>query len=107
MDAITHALEEKQATDISVIDVSKFSPITDFFVVCTSGSTPQTRALMKEVEGSIEAIGMGTPPWQGKPESNWMILDLGSVIVHIMGLEERKRYSLEEMWERSSVTYHM
>jgi ribosome-associated protein len=52
-------------------------------------------------------LGYKTPNWQGKPESNWIILDLGNIIVHIMGLEERKKYSLEEIWEKSGITYHV
>jgi len=52
-------------------------------------------------------IGIKAPNWQGKLESNWIILDLGSIIVHIMGPEERKIYSLEEIWGKTAITYHM
>ena len=55
----------------------------------------------------LEKLGYKTRVWQGKPESNWLILDLGSIIVHVMGAEERKRYSLEELWEKTSITYHL
>ena len=89
------------------MDVSKFSSITDHFIIATSGSTPQTRALTQAVDEELEKLGYKAPAWQGKMESNWLILDLGSIIVHIMGSEERKRYSLEEIWEKTAVTYHM
>jgi ribosome-associated protein len=59
------------------------------------------------VDEGLEKMGYKAPKWQGKIESNWLILDLGSVIVHIMGAEERKRYSLEEIWEKTAITYHM
>jgi len=107
IESISKALDDKQAADIAVIDVSKFSPITDFFVIATSSSTPHTRALTNAVDEELEKMGYNAPKWQGKIESNWLILDLGSVIVHIMGAEERKRYSLEEIWEKTAITYHM
>jgi ribosome-associated protein len=93
--------------DISVVDVSKYSSVTDYFVVATSESSPQTNAITKSVDDALKKIGVNVPMWQGKLESNWIILDLGSTIIHIMGPEERKKYSLEELWEKTSVTYHI
>lgn len=89
------------------MDISKISSITDCFIIATSASMPQTVAISKAVEEGLRKMGYKAPKWQGKPQSNWMILDLGSAIVHIMGAEERKRYSLEEIWGRSGITYHM
>ncbi len=107
MESICDILDDKKAIDINVIDVSKFSPITDHFIIATSGSTPQTRALTRAVDEGLEKLGYIVPKWHGKIESNWLILDLGNIIVHIMGAEERKRYSLEEIWEKTAITYHM
>ena len=106
MEAIAEAIENKKAVDVDIIDVSKLSPVTDFFIIASSLSMPQTRAITKAVDEVLEDRGAATPRWQGKPESNWLILDLGSIIVHIMGEEERKKYSLEEIWGRSGITYH-
>lgn len=89
------------------MDVSKHSSISDYLVITTSLSTPQTRAMADAVEEGLKKIGIKAPAWQGKLESNWLILDLGSIIVHIMGAQERKKYSLEEIWGRSGITYHM
>jgi ribosome-associated protein len=90
-----------------VIDVSKFSAVGDFMILATSESSPQTRAISDAIEKDLMDLGYKTPNWQGKPESNWIILDLGNIIVHIMGLEERKKYSLEEIWEKSGITFHI
>ena len=100
-------MEDKKAEDISIIDVSKFSSITDRFIIATSGSSPQTRALMQAIDDGIDELGYQAPKWQGTIESNWVVLDLGSIIVHIMGAEERKKYSIEEIWEKAAVTYHL
>jgi ribosome-associated protein len=107
VESICDILDSKKAIDINVIDVSKFSSITDHFIIATSGSTPQTRALTNAVDEGLEKLGFIAPKWHGKFESNWLILDLGSIIVHIMGAEERKKYSLEEIWEKTAITYHM
>ena len=90
-----------------MIDVSKNSQVTDYFVIATSESGPQTRAISRAIDEGLVELGYNTPNWQGKMESNWIILDLGSIIVHIMGPEERKKYSLEDIWSRSGVTYHI
>ena len=90
-----------------MIDVSGVSSITDFLIIATSSSTPQTRALSKAVDEDLTKMGIAAPRWQGKIESNWLILDLGNIIVHIMGEQERKKYSLEEIWGKSGITYHI
>ena len=89
------------------MDVSKCSSVADFLVISTSLSSPQTRAMAEAVDEGLLKIGLRAPAWQGKLESNWLILDLGSIIVHIMGVEERKKYSLEDIWGKSGITYHM
>jgi ribosome-associated protein len=63
--------------------------------------------LTRAVDEGLENLGIKAPQWQGKIESNWLILDLGNIIVHIMASEERKKYSLEEIWEKTAITYHM
>lgn len=45
--------------------------------------------------------------WQGTKDSNWMILDLVNVIVHVMGEKERKKYDLEDLWGKSGIVYHL
>jgi len=96
-----------------VIDVSSagrsgnLSSIADYFIIATSASIPQTNAISKAMEDGLRGMGFKVPRWEGKAQSNWLILDLGSIIVHIMGAEERKKYSLEEMWGRSGITYHI
>lgn len=59
------------------------------------------------IEAGLLKLGLKAPAWQGKLESNWLILDLGSIIVHIMGAEERSRYSLEDIWGKTAVTFHI
>jgi ribosome-associated protein len=104
---ITKALEDKKALEISVIDVTKQPILTDFIVLASSGASTHLRALARGVDEALEKKGYVVPCWQGKHESNWLVLDLGSIVVHIMGEEERKKYSIEDIWGTTAVTYHM
>lgn len=76
-------------------------------IIATSASAPQTNAISKALEEELKKIGYSSVKWDGKVESNWLILDLGSIIVHIMGADERKKYSLEDIWGKTGITYHM
>lgn len=76
-------------------------------IIATSASAPQTNAISKVLEEELKKVGYSSIKWDGKVESNWLILDLGSIIVHIMGADERKKYSLEDIWGKAGITYHM
>ena len=101
------AADEKQAQDIKILDVKKITPITDFIVVCTGGSAPQLKAITGNIEDKVRKKGLKSLRGEGKVNSNWLILDLGMVIVHVMGEEERQKYKLEEMWGKKGITYHL
>ncbi len=108
VDKISAILDDKKALDVNVIDVSKSSSsLTDFLIIAGSMSSPHTNALAGAIEEGLRKMGYKVPAWQGKPESNWLILDLGSIIVHVMGPEERQKYRLEDIWSQSAVTYHI
>ena len=62
---------------------------------------------MQAIDDGIEYVGYKPPKWNGDVNSNWVVLDLGGIIVHIMGAAERKKYSLEEIWEKAAITYHL
>ncbi len=69
-------------------------------------SSPQLKAILESIEENIKKIAGKRPKGEGSINSNWLVLDLGDVIVHIMGEAERKRYNLEELWEKSAIIYH-
>lgn len=96
--AATYA-DEKQAEDISVLDLRGISSIADYFVVCTGGSTPHLKAIRREVDEKI-AIEHGVKPRaiDGNPESQWLVIDYVDVIVHIFHKDRRDSYSLEDLW---------
>ena len=97
---IADILVEKQAEDILILDLRALTPITDYFVICTGTSQRQLRALqqtiiesLKQGEAHLKAAGV-----EGTPESGWLLLDYGDVIVHLFEAETRAYYRLEELW---------
>ncbi len=97
---ITDILVEKQAEDILILDLQALTPIADYFVICTGTSQRQLRALqhaiyeaLKQSTGHLVATGV-----EGTPESGWLLMDYGDVIVHLFEAETRAYYRLEELW---------
>lgn len=104
---VAKGAENKKALDIEIIDVRKNSAVCNYFVVCSADSSPQMSAIADGIEESLSKKGLKVPMIQGKGDSNWMVIDLINVIVHIMGREEREKYSLEDLWGKSGIIYHV
>ena len=88
------------------MDVRKTSNLADFLIILSGESGPQLRAIEKAIDKSLREHKTKGFRWQGVAQSGWIILDLGAIVVHIMGQEERDYYNLEELWEKGSVIYH-
>lgn len=93
------ALRDRLAENIRVLDVSDVSTIADYFVIATGNATPHLRALADEVdiacknEKKAKLLRRG-----GTPESGWVVLDFGIVVVHLMTPALREFYTLEQLW---------
>ena len=103
---ISKAAEARQAIDLKVLDVSKTSKIVDYLIICSGESSPQLRAIEKEIDKQLRANKIKSFRWQGLVTSGWLVLDLGSIVVHVMGVAERAYYNLEELWGKEAVVYH-
>ncbi|MDO8751118.1 MAG: ribosome silencing factor [Dehalococcoidia bacterium] len=91
---------DKQATDILLLDISKVSTFTDFFVIMTAESRRQMDALSEDMEGELKRSGASLHHREGSTESGWLLLDFGDLIVHLFAPEEREFYQLEELWAK-------
>ena len=92
---------EKQASDIVMLDIREISDFADYFVNLTVESTRQMQALVEEIERALEDTGAQLHHHEGTPQSGWMLLDFGDVIVHLFGLEEREFYYIEGAWPKA------
>jgi ribosome-associated protein len=96
--AAISAAQEKQAEDVVLLDLAGLGAFTDYFLVCTGFSTPQLEAICDEIEDRLEASGTLRLHREGKPGSDWMLLDFGSLIVHVFTERARHFYDLERLW---------
>ncbi|MBI5078842.1 ribosome silencing factor [Candidatus Saganbacteria bacterium] len=106
VEIVAGAAESKKALDLKVLDVRKTSKVVDWLVICSGESAPQIRAIEKEIEALLRKNKIKGLKREGVMSSGWVILDLGSVVVHIMGVAEREYYRLEELWGKEAVVYH-
>ena len=91
--------DEKMASDIIRLDVGANSSVADYYVVCTANSEPQMRAVAGFVERQVREVYARRPLSEnGESMSGWILIDFGSVLVHVMTAEVRDRYNLEGLW---------
>ena len=92
------ALEEIKARDVVVLDTRKLTSMFDYMIVASAESTRQTRALARNVGEKIRLGGGKVLSTEGEQTGDWVLVDLGSVIVHIMQPAIRIYYNLEQLW---------
>jgi len=93
------ALEDVKGTDIQTIDVRDKTSIADYMLICTGTSNRQLNALVDSVRDKVKAAGLKSLSEEGKGDSDWVLLDLGDVIVHVMTANARQFYDLERLWQ--------
>lgn len=98
---IVKILDNKKGSKIEVIKVDEVSTLTEYFVICTGTSTTQVKALADEVEFKLKHDEKDPCPplrTEGYQSGNWIVLDYGSVILHVFHTEMRAFYDLEHLW---------
>jgi ribosome-associated protein len=97
---IVDLVSDKQASDIVLLDIRGVSLIADYFVICTVGSERQTSAILKDLSEKLDEDHPGRRPLrtEGAPDSGWVLLDYGDVIVHVFSAQQRAFYNLEQLW---------
>lgn len=96
--AVVAALEDIKATDINVINTSKLSSMFECMIIASGNSNRQTRALADNVAVKLKELGEEILGREGEETGDWVLIDLGEVIVHIMVPAVRAYYNLEELW---------
>jgi ribosome-associated protein len=96
--AVVNALEEIKARDIVVLDVRKLTSLCDYMVVASADSARQTKALARNIHDHIKASGGSVIGIEGEQTGEWVLVDLGDIVVHIMQPAVREYYNLEQLW---------
>ncbi len=100
-DAIVHVLDEAKAQNITVLDVHLLTDITDTMVMATGGSNRQVKALADKVMEAAQKKGVRPLSCEGMDECEWVLVDLGNLLIHIMQPRIRDYYFLEGLWDPS------
>lgn len=95
---VVDALDDLKGVDIKVIDVRGKTSITDVLVIAAGKSTRQVSALADNVVVRVKEAGLQPLSIEGERGSNWVLVDLGDVVVHVMLPETRDFYNLEKLW---------
>lgn len=91
-------LDDKKAGDISILDVSAQSSITDYLVLATATSQPHLRALRIDLEKALHAGKVHLVGIETAQDSGWLVIDAFDVMIHLFLAETRERYGLERLW---------
>ncbi len=90
---------DRKAENIIRLDLSEVSAVSDYFILCTATSEPHIRAVAERIQrGVLEKLKVKPVHVDGSPESGWIIVDFGNLMVHIMTASSRELYQLEELW---------
>ena len=98
---VIEALEDIKGFDIVDLDVRKLTSITDYMIIASASSTRQTRALANNVQDKMKELNVGIVGIEGEGEGDWVLVDIGDIIIHIMTPTTRAYFNLEELWSKS------
>ena len=96
---IISILDDAKAENLKIIDLTNKSSIADSFIIATCRSTRHADATADELIRSLKKVGIKCPNPEGRPKCDWIIVDAGSVLVHLFRQEIRDLYNLEKLWE--------
>jgi len=96
--AVVAALEDIKARDVTALNVKKLTSMTDYMVIASGESSRQVKALARNVVDKLKQAGAEIVGMEGEETGEWVLVDLGNVIVHIMHPAVREYYNLEALW---------
>jgi len=91
-------LDEMKAHDITILDVQKLTNVTDWMIICTGTSRRHIQSIAEQLVTNAKQSHLQPLGVEGKSTDSWILIDLGSVVVHVMMPEAREFYSLEKLW---------
>jgi ribosome-associated protein len=100
---IVDLLTDRQAEEVVLLDISSVSSFADFFVIGTALNPRHMNALIDSFDKDLARDGVKALRREGQPDSGWVLVDFGAVIVHLFTPEDRSYYNLEGLWTRAGV----
>lgn len=98
LEIVVKALDDKRAEDIVALDMTDISIVTDYNVITHGNSSRQISAIAQSVADAVQKEGFDINRIEGKGSNKWILIDLGSIVVHVFNQEERDFFKLEGLW---------
>jgi len=95
------AAQDKQAENITVLNLAGAGAFAEYFLLCSGRSQPQIMAIAGAVEERLDRAGMHVVHREGKSNAEWVLLDYGSLVVHVFSERAREYYDLERLWRNA------
>ena len=99
---IVNVASDKKASDIVLLRTAEITTMADYFVIASGRSETQVQALSKAIVDELRDEGIKPIGVEGRSSARWVLLDYGSVIVHLFAPEEREYYGLERLWSEAT-----
>ncbi len=100
--ATVDALEDIKGRDIVVLDVRRMTALFDKVIVVSGDSARQNKALASHLQEKVKALGATVHGVEGTESGEWVLVDLGAIVVHVMQPAIRQHYNLEELWSTAA-----
>tara|TARA_B000000437_G_scaffold84812_1_gene61481 strand:- start:1015 stop:1389 length:375 start_codon:yes stop_codon:yes gene_type:complete len=102
---ITDLILDKHGSEIKIINVSKLTSLTDYFIICSSDSNPKTKALINHITDNIKNdFDLKPLNSEGIENLDWVLLDYINIVVNIFSPEKRNYYNIEKLWGDAEIT---
>lgn len=100
-----HTAVDRKADDVLILDVAALTTVCDHFVICSAPTRIQTKDIVQKIEDALESEGARKLRVQGRDEGSWILIDYGSVVIHVFLKQERDFYDLEGRWSQAKVVF--
>ena len=99
---VVKALEERKAENVKVIDISKVSVMTDYFVITNGNSQPQLDAIIDAAEEALNKLDIKYH-LEGSKNQTWNLIDAGDLVIHVFNRDSRSFYNVEHLWKDGEI----
>ena len=104
---IVDVIANKKASNIVMLDMQKVTLLADYYILCDGASKRQIDAITDALLEDLKKAGTRKAMVEGTSESGWVLVDFGSVIVHIFSPDKRAYYQLEDLWQQAPIVVRM
>ena len=101
--SIINCMLDKKAREIKIINVDELTSLTDVFIICTSDSDPQTKAIVNHIKDTLAEKKIKAWHTEGYPHLKWVLIDYVNIVINVFNEETRKFYDIERLWADAKI----